>query len=294
MKDWKYITYSTKTGAISIFVITSVVLLVNITALFFNRKSVYRCSCFKLFVTSVLLSTLASTLICSVCNIVLFFVIYKQGGSVLHGCYRTLQIMAVYAEYVCTAHIVLISFQRYIAVVFPLQLNDLWVLTNATVVVAAIWSILLVVFVALTVLDFFIEADVLFKIQQVQSVLSLCIILVLVFYYTKIVYKLVQRVRNVKLSSTSTIVRSATICIALGVAFVMAFLPRAIHVLFFSETEHMAWTIYVYITSYSFDSFLVIMRCVGERHFSKQKIEGSSIRPQKKELVRNATLQEES
>jgi len=268
MKDLKFLAYSTKTGAYCIFFTTTTTLIINVVALFINRKSTYRCTCFKIFVTSVLLSTCMASLLCSICNIVLVFIVYGVSPPWVTDLYRTLTLFSIYTEYVSVIHILLISFQRYIAVVFPFKLNHLWILCNAKAVVAFIWVSLLVAFISLSLVDLCTQHKVNDTLKQIQSIITICVIPVLVFYYTKIVYTLVQRIRNVKLSTTSASVRGAVISLALGFAFVLAFLPRAIRLLAFPGDESV-WTIYIYIFSYAFDSLLIIFKYVAEKRVTR-------------------------
>ena len=266
MQDLKFLAYSTKTGGYIIFALTTAVLIINIVALFIHNKSNYRCPCFKKFVASVLMSTCMASLICNMCNIVLVFIVHGMSPSWIKNLYKTLSLFSDYTEYVCIVHILLISFQRYIAVVFPFKLTQLWILCNANGVITIIWGVLFVIFIPLAVVNISTQHNISDIVEQVQAVIIICIIPVLIFYYTKIVYTLMQRVRKVKLSSTSANVRGAATSLALGCAFVLTFLPSTIHRLFYPDYKNVVWPLYIYIISYAFDSLLIIFKYLAEKH----------------------------
>eukprot|EP00111_Clytia_hemisphaerica_P001452 TCONS_00004160-protein len=256
--DTKFILYSTLNGAITILILTVLILIIQIISLVIHWKSSYRCPCFRLFITSVLMSTFISNLICFTCNILLMFIIYQEvHNETMYAVYLINKMMTVGAEFVCIIHIYLISFQRYIAVVYPFKISHLWVLCKGTYVCSAVWGVTLFLFAGLSTLEFYTSTNILRLTKKVQGYMILILILVIVYYYARIIYVLVKRYRNKNLKTSSTNLRAVFISIALGVAFVLSFGPKAIEFIIWQDIV-LTWTIYLYIISYSYDSLLII------------------------------------
>ena len=276
--DSKFILYSTLNGAITILILTVVILIIQILSLVIHWKSNYRCPCFRLFITSVLMSTFISNLICFTCNIILMFIIYQGVESqTVFAIYHTNKVMTVGAEFVCILHIFLISFQRYIAVVYPFKINRLWVLCKGTYVCSIIWGVTLIIFIGLSILEFYTSTNILRLTKTVQGYTILVIILIMTYYYTRIIHTLVKRYRNQNLKTSSTNLRAVFISIALGVAFALSFGPKAIESIIWQDLV-LTWTIYLYIISYSYDSLLIIGKFIYEKSYLKENRSNNSIK----------------
>ena len=269
--DNKYILYHSKDGAIAVFVITFCILVINFVALIIHRNKIsYRCSCFRMLISSVLSSMLIATFICFSCNILLVFVVYvKVKNRYIMQVYTTCKFMSVWAEFVSICHILLISVQRYIAVIYPFKINGCWMICHSKVVCSTIWSSTLLVFIGLIATNFLVDSDLYHYSELVLGYSVLVIIIILAYVYVFIVIHLTKRHLNKDLKTNTTNLRAVFISMALGIAFCISFLPRAIHVILYSD-RHLTWTVYLYITSYSFDSLLIISRFIYENYYLKK------------------------
>lgn len=219
------------------------------------------------------MSMLVATSVCFSCNVLLIFVIYfDMKNKYTLNVYKLMKFISVWAEIVSIIHVLLISFQRYIAVTSPFKINDMWMLSHFKKVCLTIWCSTLMVTIGFTVADFF-EDDIDFyrTMKIVQSYMALLIIVILVYFYSCIVYHLTKRHMNKSMTKSSTNLRALCISMALGVAFSITFLPRSIHVILFYNDRRLAWTVYLYIVSYSFDSFLIVSKFLFEKYYLKEK-----------------------
>ena len=275
MTDDKLALYSTQNGATTIFILTLAMLIINSIALVIHhKKSTYKCACFRLMVGSVLSSMFIANFICFSCNVILIFVVYlKMTDTYTMRVYSINKFLSVWAEFVSIIHILLLSLQRYVAVLYPFKINGFWMVCHAKVICFTVWISTLVVFIGLIVTHCYVDADLYHMSKLVQSYMVLVIILVLTYIYARIVVHLTRRQLNKNLQTSKANLRAVFISMALGIAFCVSYLPRSIHVILFYHSR-LTWTVYLYIISYSFDALLIILKFLYEKYYLKENNKG--------------------
>ena len=275
MVDNKLALYSSQDGAIAIFVLTLVVLIINSIALaIHHKKSTYKCACFRLMVGSVLSSMFVANFICFTCNIILIFVVYlKMVDNHTMMAYSVNKFLSVWAEFVSIIHILLLSVQRYVAVFYPFKINGFWMVCHAKMICSTVWISTLIVFLGLIITHCYVDADLYHLSKAVQSYLVLVIIVILTLIYARIVVHLTKRQLNKNLQTNKANLRAVFISMALGIAFCVSYLPRSIHVILFYHSR-LTWTVYLYIISYSFDALLIIFKFLYEKYYLKENSKG--------------------